>query len=59
MKEILGSDIVYLLNEEVKLYFVLLVVFCVLYLDVKLKGRNLFNIYNVKGFIYRESMNEW
>lgn len=49
MKEILGSDIVYLLNEEVKLYFVLLVVFCVLYLDVKLKGRNLFNIIMLKG----------
>lgn len=49
MKEILKSDIVYLLNEEVKLYFVLLVVFCVLYLDVKLKGRNLFIIIMLKG----------
>lgn len=59
MKETPGSDTAHSLNEEVKLHLALLAVFCVLYLDVKLKGRNLPNTYNVKGFIYRESMNEW
>lgn len=41
MKETPGSDTAHSLNEEVKLHLALLAVFCVLYLDVKLKGRNL------------------
>lgn len=59
MKETPGSDTAHSLNEEVKLHLALLAVFCVLYLDVKLKGRNLPNTIMLKGLYIGESMNEW
>lgn len=59
MKETPGSDTAHSLNEEVKLHLALLAVFLCSIFRCETERQEFTHYYNVKGFIYSESMNEW